>query len=141
LREAISEFQRTLVKGVEESHAKLCIHFGIISKRLITCESSALSKKKEASPISMLSKVKIDSDVSKYLATKAEQHNIPFESITSQETSVATEKHGKGKKPCRLDFLELKGLHIYLVITTSLMEIKPLQARKKGCLLAQYRLS
>jgi hypothetical protein len=34
----------------------------------------------------------------------------------------------------RLDFLGAKGLYIYLVITISLMEIKPLQARKEGCL-------
>jgi hypothetical protein len=36
-----------------------------------------------------------------------------------------------------LIFQELKGLYIYLVIIASLMEIKPLQARKEGYLPAQ----
>ena len=48
LREAILEFQRTLVKGVEESHAKLCTNFVVIRKRSITCESSAMNKKKRS---------------------------------------------------------------------------------------------
>ena len=46
----------------------------------------------------------IDSDVSKGSATKAEQYNILSESITSQKTSLAREKHGKCQKPARLDF-------------------------------------
>jgi hypothetical protein len=33
-----------------------------------------------------------------------EQQNILYESITSQETSLSTEKHGKHKKLDRLDF-------------------------------------
>jgi hypothetical protein len=37
-------------------------------------------------------KERIDLDVSKGSTTKAEQHNILFESITYQETSLATEK-------------------------------------------------
>jgi hypothetical protein len=37
-------------------------------------------------------KERIDSDVSKGSTTKVEQYNIPFESITSRETSLATEK-------------------------------------------------
>ena len=86
-------------------------------------------------------KEKIDLDVSKGSATKAEQHNILSESITSQKTSLAIEKHGKCQKLARLDFQELNGLYIYLVITTSLMEIKPLQLRKEGCLPAQNWLS
>jgi hypothetical protein len=70
----------------------------------------------------------IDSDVSKDLATKAEQHSIVFESITSQKVSLATEKLEKHQKSGRLDFLELKGLYTYLVMTASLLEIKPLRA-------------
>jgi hypothetical protein len=49
-------------------------------------------------------KERIDSDINKGLATKAEQHNILSESITSQKTSPATEKHGKYQKSARLDF-------------------------------------
>ena len=52
----------------------------------------------------------IDSDVSKGSATKAEQYNILSESITSQKTSLATEKHGKRQKPARLDFSGAKGV-------------------------------
>jgi hypothetical protein len=40
-------------------------------------------------------KERIDSNVSKGLATKAKQHNIFSESITSRKTSLATEKHEK----------------------------------------------
>ena len=57
-----------------------------------------------------MSKVRIVSDVSKGSATKAEQHNILFESITSQKTSLATKKHGKRQKPVRLDFSGAKGV-------------------------------
>ena len=52
----------------------------------------------------------IDLDVSKGSATKAEQYNILSESITSQKTSLATEKHGKCQKPARLDFSGVKGV-------------------------------
>ena len=52
----------------------------------------------------------IDSDVSKGSATKAEQYNILSESIISQKTSLATEKHGKRQKPARLDFSGVKGV-------------------------------
>jgi hypothetical protein len=45
------------------------------------------------------------------------------------------------KNQLDLIFQKLKGLYTYLVITTSLMEIKPLQATKEGRLLAQNRLS
>ena len=55
-------------------------------------------------------KERIDSDVSKGSTTKAKQHNIPFESITSRETSLAIEKHEKRKKIARLDFLGAKGV-------------------------------
>jgi hypothetical protein len=55
-------------------------------------------------------KEKINSDVSKSSATKAEQHNIPFKSITSRETSLATKKHEKCKKIARLDFSGVKGV-------------------------------
>jgi hypothetical protein len=58
--------------------------------------------KKEALPIGIVSKARIDSDVSKCSDTKAEQHNILFKSITSQETTI--EKHGKHQKSARLDF-------------------------------------
>jgi hypothetical protein len=68
---------------------------------------------------------RFDSDVSKGLATKAEQHNILSESITSQKISLVTEKHGNDRNQLDLIFEELKGLYTYLVITTSLMEIKP----------------
>jgi len=55
-------------------------------------------------------KQRIDSDVSKGSVTKAEQHNIISESITSQKTSLAIEKHGKCQKPARLDFSGVKGV-------------------------------
>ena len=58
----------------------------------------------------MLRKVKIDSVVSKGSATKAEQHNILFESITSQKINLATKKHGKNQKLARLDFSGAKGV-------------------------------
>jgi hypothetical protein len=55
-------------------------------------------------------KERFDSDVSKGLATKAEQHNILSESITSSKTSLVTEKQGKRHKSARLDFLGVKGV-------------------------------
>jgi hypothetical protein len=55
-------------------------------------------------------KERIDSDISKGLATKAKQHNILTKSITSQKTSLATEKYVKRKKPARLDFSGAKGV-------------------------------
>jgi len=58
-------------------------------KRPITVESSA----KRGLLVGM--KERIDSDVSKGSATKAEQHNILSKSITSQKTSLATEKAWK----------------------------------------------
>jgi hypothetical protein len=58
-------------------------------------------------------KERFNSDVSKGSATKAEQHNILFESIISQKTSFVTEKHGKRQKSVRLDFLGTKGV-VYL---------------------------
>jgi hypothetical protein len=58
-------------------------------KRLIIIESSA----KRGLLVGM--KERFDSDVSKGLAIKAKQHNILSESITSQKTSLVTEKHGK----------------------------------------------
>jgi hypothetical protein len=56
---------------------------------------------------------RLDSDMSKSSAFKVKQHNITSESITSQETSLATEKHVKHKKSARLDFSGVKGT-IYL---------------------------
>ena len=68
-------------------------------KRPITVESSA----KRGLLRGM--KERIDSDVSKGSATKAEQQNILSESTTYQETSLAIKKHEKRKKITRLDFL------------------------------------
>jgi hypothetical protein len=67
-------------------------------KRPITIDSSA--------KIGLLVGIKerFDSDVSKGSATKAEQHNILSESITSPKTSLVTKKHGKQQKSVRLDF-------------------------------------
>ena len=104
-------------------------------KRPIAVESSA----KRELLVGM--KEIIDSDISKGSAIKAEQYNILSESITSQKTSLATKKYGKRQKPARLDFSGAKGLYTYLVITASLMEIKPLRATKEGCLPAKNRLS
>jgi hypothetical protein len=53
---------------------------------------------------------RFDSDVSKGSATKAKQHNTLFESIISQKTSLATEKHEKRQKSARLDFSGVKGV-------------------------------
>jgi hypothetical protein len=58
-------------------------------ERPITIESSA----KRGLLVGM--KEKFDSDVSKGSATKAKQHNILFESITSQKTSLIIEKAWK----------------------------------------------
>jgi hypothetical protein len=55
-------------------------------------------------------KERFDSDVSKGLATKAEQHNILSESITSQKIILVIEKHEKRQKSTRLDFLGAKGV-------------------------------
>jgi hypothetical protein len=76
-------------------------------KRLITIESSA----KIGLLVGM--KERFDSDISKGSATKAEQHNILSESITSQKTSLVTEKHGKRQKSARLGFSGAKGV-VYL---------------------------
>jgi hypothetical protein len=76
-------------------------------KRPITVESSA----KRGLLVGI--KERIDSDVSKGSATKAEQQNILSESITSQKISLATEKHGKRQKSARLDFSGVKGV-VYL---------------------------
>jgi len=94
-KRAMLELEISLEKQNEDFKNK---YFGSTSKRLITPKSSAMSMKKEALPISTVSKVRIVSDVSKGSATKAEQHNILSESITSQKTSLATEKHGKRQK-------------------------------------------
>jgi hypothetical protein len=55
-------------------------------------------------------KERFDSDVSKGSATKAEQHNILSESITSPKTSLVTKKHGRRHKSARLDFSGPKGI-------------------------------
>ena len=101
------EFERKLEKQREDLFHK---YFGSTSKRPITSESLAMSMKKDALPIGAVSKVRIDSVATKCLATKAEQHNILSESITSQKTSLAIEKHGKRQKIARLDFLGAKGV-------------------------------
>jgi hypothetical protein len=65
-------------------------YFGkTIEKRPITVKSSA----KRGLLVGM--KERIDLDISKGSATKAEQHNILSKSITSQKTSLTTEKHEK----------------------------------------------
>jgi hypothetical protein len=106
-------------------------------------------KTNEKRPITIESSAKIgllvgmnesfDLDVSKGSATKAEQHNILFESITKQVLLQKSMENDRNQLD--LIFQELKGSYIYLVITTSSMEIKPLQATKEGCLPAQNRLS
>jgi hypothetical protein len=58
-------------------------------------------------------KERFDSNISKGLATKAEQHNILSESIISHKTSLVTKKHGKRQKSTRLDFSGAKGV-VYL---------------------------
>jgi hypothetical protein len=73
-------------------------------ERPITIKSSA----KRGLLVGM--KERFDSDVSKGLATKAEQHNILSESITSQKIILVIEKHEKRQKSTRLDFLGAKGV-------------------------------
>jgi hypothetical protein len=63
------EFERKLEKQNEDFKNK---YFGNTIKRPITPKSAAMSMKKEALPISIVSKVRIDSDVNKGSATKAE---------------------------------------------------------------------
>ena len=82
-----------------------------------------------------MSKVKIDSAVSKGSATKAEQHNILYESITYQETSLATEKHEKHKKIARVDFLGAKGV-VHLSSDYYIMDGDQTPTSKKGWPLA-----
>ena len=62
-------------------------NFGSTSKRPITSKSSAMSMKD-----------RIDSDVSKGSAAKAEQRNIRSKSITSQRTSLATKNMRSTRK-------------------------------------------
>jgi hypothetical protein len=104
-------------------------------KRPITIESST----KRALLVGM--KERINLDISKGSAIKAEQHNILFESITYQETSFATEKHEKRKKIARLDFSGAKGVaHLssdYYIIDGDQAPI----SKKEGCLPAQNLLS
>ena len=86
-------------------------------------------------------KERIDSDRTKGLATKAEQHNILSESTTYQQTSLATEKHEKRKKIARLHFSGDKGVvHLssdYRIIDGD----QAPTSNKGGCLPAQNRLS
>jgi len=106
-KRAMLEFEISLEKQNEDFKNK---YFGNTSKRPITSKSSAMSMKKEALPISTVSKVRIDSNVSKCSATKAEQYNILSESIKSQETSPAAEKNvGSARNYLDLNFQELKG--------------------------------
>ena len=103
-------------------------------KRPITVESSA----KRGLLVGM--KERIDSDVSKGSATKAEQHNILSKSITSQETSLAIEKHGKRKKIARLDFSEAKGV-VHLSSDYYIMDGDQTATSKKGGPLACLELA
>jgi hypothetical protein len=73
-------------------------------KRPIAVDSSA----KRGLLVGM--KERIESDVSNCSTIKAEQHNIPSESITSRKTSLAIEKHEKHKKTARLYFSGAKGV-------------------------------
>ena len=79
----------------------------------------------------MLRKVRIDSVVSKGSATKAEQYNILSESITSQKTSLAIEKHGKHKKPAKIDFSGAKGV-VYLSSDYYIIDGDQTATSKKG---------
>jgi len=106
-KKAMLEFKRKLEKQREDLFHK---YFGSTSKRPITSESLAMSMKKDALPIGAVSKVRINSIATKCSATKARQHNILSESITSQKTSLAIEKHGKHKKPAKIDFSGAKGV-------------------------------
>jgi len=73
----------------------------------------------------------IDLDATKGSATKAEQQNILSESITSQKTSLATEKHEKRKKIARLDFLGAKVV-VYLSSDYYIMDGDQTPTSKKG---------
>jgi hypothetical protein len=65
--------------------------------------------KKDALPIGAVSKVRIDSVVTECSATKAKQHNILSESITSQKTSLSIKNMGSTRSHLDLIFQELKG--------------------------------
>jgi hypothetical protein len=104
-------------------------------KRPITIESSA--------KIGLLVGIKerFDSDVSKVRLQKP-NNTISFPNQSHIRKQFLLQKSMKNDRNQRdLIFQELKGLYIYLVITTSLMEIKPLQATKEGCVPAQNWLS
>jgi hypothetical protein len=81
-KKTMLEFERKLEKQNKDLFHK---YFVSTSKRPITSKSSAMSIKKEALPIGTMSKVRSYLDVSKGSATKAGQHNILSESITSQK--------------------------------------------------------
>jgi hypothetical protein len=73
-------------------------------KRPIIVESSA----KRGLLVGM--KGRIDSDVSKYLVAKVENHNSFSELVISHKTSLGKEKHEKHKRTARLDFSGAKGV-------------------------------
>ena len=88
----------------------------------------------------MGTKERIDSDVTKGSAIKAEQQNILSESNTSQKTSLATEKHEKRKKIARLDFLGAKGV-VHLSSDYYIMDGDQTATSKKGGPLACLELA
>jgi hypothetical protein len=85
-------------------------------------------------------KERIDSDVRKGSATKAEQHNILSESITYQKTSLATEKHEKRQKSDRLDFSGAKGV-VYLSSDCCIIDGDQAPIRNKGGLPSSSKLT
>jgi hypothetical protein len=85
-----TSFPRCTVSSWFQLEEQFYEYFGKTNeKRPITIESSTKRGLLEHM------KERFDSDVSKGSAIKAEQNNILSESITSQKTSLVTEKHGK----------------------------------------------
>jgi hypothetical protein len=85
-------------------------------------------------------KEKIDSNVSKGSATRAELNNILSESITSQKTSPATEKHGKRQKSARLDFSGAKEV-VYLSSDYRIIDEDQAPISNKGGLPSSSKLA
>jgi hypothetical protein len=85
-------------------------------------------------------KEKIDSDVSKGSATRAEQNDILSESITSQKTSPATENHEKRQKSARLDFSGAKEV-VYVSCDYRIIDGDQAPIRNKGGLPSSSKLA
>jgi hypothetical protein len=82
----------------------LSARFGITSEMLIIHEPSNMIVRKEALLVGIIDKQRIDWDISECSVIKVKQQTIIFESITSQETSLATKNMGSTRSWLELIF-------------------------------------